>query len=145
MISQFSHRTGFPMVDLFFNGFATMFEIQRAFGGLMTSAAFTPFRPDQNQYHLEIGAIEEEVIAISKAEEHLKVSVPPQVQITLDTGAKVEEQKETQTHTKAGGGAQVVPSEKSPKVQNPVERKDHTDGGFPRPSAGSVAPSRAHA
>jgi len=63
---------------------------------------------------------------ILKAEEHPKVSVPPQVQTTLDTGAKVEEQ----AHTKAGGGAQLAPSEKSPKVQNPVERKDHTDGGL---------------
>jgi len=120
------------MVDLFLNGFATMFEIQCAFGGLMTSAAFTTFRPDQNQHHLEIGATEEQVIPISKAEEHSKVLVPPQVQTTLNTGARVAEQKATQAHTKTGGGAQLAPSEKSPKVQNPVERKDHTDGRLDR-------------
>jgi len=45
MISQFSYRTGLPMVDLFFSSFATMLEMQRAFvsGGMMTTPVSAKF------------------------------------------------------------------------------------------------------
>ena len=76
MINQFSYRTGLPMVDLFFSGFATMLEMQRAFvsGGMMTAPVSAKFgHSDQSRHthqsrHFEIGATEEQVIPIPKEE-----------------------------------------------------------------------------
>jgi len=112
------------MVDLFFNGFATMFEIQRAFGGLMTSAAFTPFRSDQDRHthqnqHLEIGVTEEQVIPISNEELRVGkrqvqsakvyrvstsvVEVPVQEQVNLRAETVVIERRPTTGTTVRGG------------------------------------------
>src|SRR5207302_4623517 len=65
-----------PMVDLFFHGFATMLEMQRAFvsGGMMTAPVSVKFgHSDQNRHahqsrHFEIGAAEEQVIPIPNEE-----------------------------------------------------------------------------
>jgi uncharacterized protein (TIGR02271 family) len=71
-----------------------------------------------------------------KVEEPPKVSVPPQVETARDAGVKVEEQKKAQVHpqAEAGGaaGSRPAPGEKSRElamVQNPGERKDHTNPG----------------
>ena len=53
MIGQFPYRTGLPMFDLFFNGFATIFEIQRALAskGIMAAPMSTNFGySDQGRY-----------------------------------------------------------------------------------------------
>jgi uncharacterized protein (TIGR02271 family) len=76
MNNQFAYRTGLPMFDLFFNGFATMFEMQRAFAsrGMMTVPLSANFgRSDRGRYthqsrHIEIGGTEEQVIPIPKEE-----------------------------------------------------------------------------
>jgi hypothetical protein len=76
MVTEFSNRTGLPMVDLFFHGFATMLEMQRAFvsGGMMTAPVSVKFgHSDQNRHahqsrHFEIGATEEQVIPIPNEE-----------------------------------------------------------------------------
>src|SRR4051812_6278907 len=76
MIGQFPYRTGLPMFDLFFNGFATIFEMQRALAskGIMAAPMSTNFGySDQGRYtdqsrRIEIGGTEEQIIPIPKEE-----------------------------------------------------------------------------
>src|SRR4051812_42172154 len=76
MIGQFPYRTGLPMFDLFFNSFATIFEMQRAFAskGMMMVPGPTNFgRSDQGRYtdqsrRVDIGGTEEQIIPIPKEE-----------------------------------------------------------------------------
>jgi stress response protein YsnF len=127
MINQFSYRTGLPMVDLFFNGFATMFEMQRAFGsrGMMTAPVSTNFghldqaRNTHQSRHLEIGATEEQVIPIPKEELRVGkrqvqsakayrvsttvVEVPVEEQVNLCAETVVIERRPTTGTTVRGG------------------------------------------
>src|SRR3954453_24138025 len=76
LISQFPYRTGLPMLDLFFNCFATIFEVQRdlASRGIMAAPVSTNFGySDQGRYTdqsrpIEIGGTEEQIIPIPKDE-----------------------------------------------------------------------------
>src|SRR5215210_3211924 len=70
MINQLPYRTGLPMFDLFFNGFATMFEMQRAFAsrGMMMVPGSTNFGHSDQGRHIEIGGTEEQVIPLPKEE-----------------------------------------------------------------------------
>src|SRR3954468_7902743 len=127
MINQFPYRTGLPMFDLFFNGFATMFEMQRAFAsrGMMMVPGSTNFgHPDQGRYtdlsrRLEIGGTEEQIIPIPKEElqvgkrqvqsaEVYRVSttvveVPVEEQIKLSAETVVIERRPTTGTTVRGG------------------------------------------
>jgi uncharacterized protein (TIGR02271 family) len=69
-----------------------------------------------------------------KAEEHPKISVPPQVETARDT-VKVEEQKKNQVHPQAEGGVGA-------SVQNPGERKDHTNPGGDTKTPGNTKTPR---
>src|SRR5689334_134190 len=76
MINQFPYRTGLPMFDLIFNGFATMFEMQRALASrsIMAVPMSTNFGySDQGRYtdqsrRIEIGGTEEQIIPIPREE-----------------------------------------------------------------------------
>jgi uncharacterized protein (TIGR02271 family) len=122
MISQFSHRTGLPMVDLFFNSFATMLEMQRAFvwRGMMTAPVSAEFsHSDRSRRHFEIGATEEQVIPIQKEELRVGkrqvqsakayrvsttvVEVPVEEQVNLRAETVVIERRPTTGTTVRGG------------------------------------------
>jgi uncharacterized protein (TIGR02271 family) len=122
MISQFSYRTGLPMVDLFFNSFATMLEMQRAFvsRGMMTAPVSAVFaHSDRSRRHFEIGATEEQVIPIQKEELRVGkrqvqsakayrvsttvVEVPVEEQVNLRAETVVIERRPTTGTTVRGG------------------------------------------
>lgn len=122
MVSGLLYRTGLPMVDLFFNSFATMIEMQRAFvlGGMMTAPVSSkPKAPLQPEIEIAREA--------SKGQE---------VETARDTGVKVQERKRAQAHpavrrARRIRAARAAVSEKSrgrAVAQNPVRRKSH-----PRP------------
>ena len=108
MLSQY--RTDFPMVDLFFNSFATMIEMQRAFvlGGMKIAGASSkstaPIQPPGE---------------IARA-----TSMRQEVQTARDTGGRVKDQKKAQVRR---SGRRAAASEKSrrPAVfQNSGKRKN---------------------
>src|SRR3954451_6891463 len=127
MINQFPYRIGLPMFDLFFNGFATMFEMQRAFAsrGMMMVPGTTNFgHPDQGRYtdqsrRIEIGGTEEQIIPITKEELQVGkrqvqsakvyrvsttvVEVPVEEQIKLRAESVVFERRPTTGTTVRGG------------------------------------------
>jgi uncharacterized protein (TIGR02271 family) len=127
MISQLSHRTGLPMVDLFFSSFATMLEMQRAFvsRGMMTAPVSAKVgHSDQSRHthqsrHFEIGATEEQVIPIPKEELRVGkrqvqsakayrvsttvVEVPVEEQVNLRAETVVIERRPTTGTTVRGG------------------------------------------
>src|SRR3954454_17085868 len=128
MITQFPYRTGLPMFDLLFNGFATMFEMQRALAlrGIMAAPVSTSFGySDQGRFtdqsgRIEIGGTEEQIIPIPR--EELKVGkrqvqsakayrvsmtvvvVPVEEQVKLRAETVVIERRPT-TGTTVRGGA----------------------------------------
>jgi stress response protein YsnF len=127
MVNQFSNRTGLPAVDLFFSGFATMLEMQRAFasGGMMTAPVSARFgHSDQGRHphqsrQFEIGATEEQVIPIPKEELRVGkrqvhsakayrlsttvVEVPVEEQVNLRAETVVIERRPTKGTTVRGG------------------------------------------
>jgi len=125
MSSQFSSRTGLPMVDLFFNGVAAMFEMQRGFAarGMMTVPVSTNFgRSDQGRHMHQsqgIGATEEQVIPIPTEELRVGkrqvqsakayrvsttvVKVPVEEQVSLRAETVVIERRPTAGTTVRGG------------------------------------------
>jgi uncharacterized protein (TIGR02271 family) len=127
MNSQFSYRTGLPMFDLFFNGFATIFEMQRAFasrGMMMVPVSANFSHSDRGRYmhqgrHIEIGGTEEQVIPIPKEELRVGkrqvqsskvyrinstvVEVPVEEQIKLRAETVVIERRPTTGTTVRGG------------------------------------------
>ena len=128
MISQFPYRTGLPMFDLFFNGFATIFEMQRALAskGIMAAPMSTNFGySDQGRYtdqsrRIEIGGTEEQIIPIPREELQVGkrqvqsakvyrvsttvVEVPVEEQVKLRAETVVIERRPT-TGTTVRGGA----------------------------------------
>jgi hypothetical protein len=113
-------RTGLPMVDLFFNSFATMIEMQRAFvsGGMMaapvSSKSKAPIQPQ--------GEIARET------------SMKQEVETARDTGVRVKDQKKAQVRPKVrrAGGIRAAAGEKSrglAVIQNPGKRKNHPKPG----------------
>jgi uncharacterized protein (TIGR02271 family) len=128
MISKFPYRTGLPIFDLFFNGFATIFEMQRALAstGIMTAPMSTKFGySDQGRYtdqsrRIEIGGTEEQIIPIPREELQIGkrqvqsakvyrvsttvVEVPVEEQIKLRAETVVIERRPT-TGTTVRGGA----------------------------------------
>ena len=112
-------RTGLPMVDLFFNSFATMIEMQRAFvsGGMMTAPVFSKSKaPSQPQ-----GEIARETI------------MKQEVETARDTGVRVEDQKKAQVHPEVWrAGRRAAAGEKSrglAVIQNTGKRKNHPNSG----------------
>jgi uncharacterized protein DUF2382 len=127
MISQFPYRTGLPIFDLFFNGFATIFEMQRALAlkGIMTAPMSTNFGySDQGRYtdqsrRIEIGGTEEQIIPIPREELQVGkrqvqsakvyrvsttvVEVPVEEQIKLRAETVVIERRPTTGTTVRGG------------------------------------------
>jgi stress response protein YsnF len=127
MISQFPYRTGLPIFDLFFNGFATIFEMQRALAstGIMTAPMSTKFGySDQGRYtdqsrRIEIGGTEEQIIPIPREELQIGkrqvqsakvyrvsttvVEVPVEEQIKLRAETVVIERRPTTGTTVRGG------------------------------------------
>ena len=127
MISQFTYRTGFPIFDLFCNGFATMLEMQRALVSRGMMAA--PMPPnfgysDQGRYtdqsrRVEIGGTEEQIIPIPREELQVGkrqvqsakayrvsttvVEVPVEEQIKLRAETVVIERRPTTGTTVRGG------------------------------------------
>jgi uncharacterized protein (TIGR02271 family) len=115
------------MVDLFFNSYATMLEMQRAFvsGGMMTAPVSAKFgHSDQSRHthqsrHFEIGATEEQVIPIPKEELRVGkrqvqsakayrvsttvVEVPVEQQVNLRAETVVIERRPTKGTTVRGG------------------------------------------
>src|SRR4051794_36068765 len=127
MISQFPYRTGLPIFDLFFNGFATIFQMQRALAskGIMMAPMSTNFAySDQGRYtdqsrRIEIGGTEEQIIPIPKEELQVGkrqvqgakvyrvsttvVEVPVEEQIKLRAETVVIERRPTIGTTVRGG------------------------------------------
>src|SRR3954452_21761430 len=127
MISQFPYRTGLPMFDLFFNGFATIFEMQRALAskGIMAAPMSTNFGySDQGSYtdkscRIDIGGTEEQIIPIPREELQVGkrqvqsakvyrvsktvVEVPVEEQIKLRAETVVIERRPTTGTTVRGG------------------------------------------
>jgi stress response protein YsnF len=121
MVTQFSSRTGLPMVDFFFNGVAAMLEMQRAFTsrGMLTAPISTKFGPLQHSGHIEIGTTQQQVIPIPKEELRIGkrqvhsakayrvsatvVEVPVEEQVNLRAETVVIERRPT-TGTTARGG-----------------------------------------
>src|SRR4051812_14143157 len=121
MPDRFTSQTGLPMVDLFFNGYATMLDMQRkAFtssGRMLTAPMSTNgARPQQGR---EIGATEQQVIPITKEELRIGkrqvqsakayrvsatvVEVPVEQQVNLRAETVVIERRPTQGTTVRGG------------------------------------------
>jgi uncharacterized protein (TIGR02271 family) len=120
MSDRFSSQTGLPMVDLFFNGYATMLDMQRkAFtsGRMLTAPTSTNgARPQQGR---EIGATEQQVIPLTKEELRIGkrqvqsakayrvsatvVEVPVEQQVNLRAETVVIERRPTQGTTVRGG------------------------------------------
>ena len=127
MIGQFPYRTGLPMFDLFFNGFATIFEMQRALAskGIMAAPMSTNFGySDQGRYtdqsrRIEIGGTEEQIIPIPREELQVGkrqvqsakvyrvsttvVEVPVEEQVKLRAETVVIERRPTTGTTVRGG------------------------------------------
>ena len=127
MINQFSYRSSLPIVDLFFNSYATILEMQRAFlsGGMKTAPVSAKFgHLDQSGHthqsrHYEIGTTEEQVIPIAKEElrvgkrqvENAKayrvrttvVEVPVEERVNLRAETVVIERRPTKGTTVRGG------------------------------------------
>ena len=84
-------RTGLPMVDLFFNSFATMIEMQRAFvsGGMMaapvSSKSKAPIQP--------------------QGEVARETSMKQEVETARDTGVRVKDQKREGQGSEKGSGS----------------------------------------
>ena len=125
MSDRFSSRTGLPMVDMFFNGYATMLDMQRkAFtsGGMLRSPVSpvnTNFGLTQRGGEIEVGATEQHVIPITKEELRIGkrqvqsakayrvsatvVEVPVEQQVNLRAETVVIERRPTQGTTVRGG------------------------------------------
>ena len=127
MTNQFPYRTGLPMFDLIFNGFATMFEMQRALASrsIMVVPISTNFGySDQGRYtdqsrRIEIGGTEEQIIPIPREELQVGkrqvqsakvyrvsttvVEVPAEEQIKLRAETVVIERRPTTGTTVRGG------------------------------------------
>jgi len=128
MINQFPYRTGLPMFDLFFNGFATIFEMQRALASrsIMAAPGSSNFGySNQGRYtdqsrRIEIGGTEEQIIPIPREELQVGkrqvqsakvyrvsttvVEVPVEEQVKLRAETVVIERRPT-TGTTVRGGA----------------------------------------
>ena len=107
MLSQ--NRTDFPMVELFFNSFAAMIEMQRAFvsGGMMiagvSSKLTAPIQPP--------GEIAGET------------SMKQEVETARDTGGRVKDQKKAQERRMRAAAGE---NSRRPAVfQNSGKRKNH--------------------
>ena len=127
MINQFPYRTGLPMFDLFFNGFATIFEMQRALASrsIMAAPGSSNFGySNQGRYtdqsrHVEIGGTEEQIIPIPREELQVGkrqvqsakvyrvsttvVEVPVEEQVKLRAETVVIERRPTTGTTVRGG------------------------------------------
>ena len=127
MTNQFPYRTGLPMFDLIFNGFATMFEMQRALASrsIMAVPMSTNFGyADQGRYtdqsrRIEIGGTEEQIIPIPREELQVGkrqvqsakvyrvsttvVEVPVEEQVKLRAETVVIERRPTTGTTVRGG------------------------------------------
>src|ERR1700693_6108371 len=118
------YRTGLPMVDLFFNGFATMIEMQRAFvsGGIKT----TPV------------SLESKAPIQPQGEIARETSLKQEVETARDTGVKLKDQKKARAHpgVRRAGRIRAAAGEKSrgAVVQNPGKRKNQpSPGGHTKP------------
>jgi hypothetical protein len=128
MNSQVLYRTGITMVDLFFNSFTAILEMQRACvsGGIGHS--------DQSR-RFEHGATEEQVIPIPERElrigkRQVQSAKPYRVSTKAEVSPKAPQVKTPrETSLKAGVKAAhdsgVVGEQKKLQVQNPGKRKGH--------------------
>lgn len=123
MSNRFNSQTGLPMFDLFFNGYATMLDMQRnAFnvGRMMPATMNTNLaRTQQPGRETEVGATEQQVIPITKEELRIGkrqvqsakayrvsatvVEVPVEQQVNLRAETVVIERRPTQGTTVRGG------------------------------------------
>jgi uncharacterized protein (TIGR02271 family) len=123
MSNRFNSQTGLPMFDLFFNGYATMLDMQRnAFnvGRMMPASTNTNLaRTQQPGRQTEVGATEQQVIPITKEELRIGkrqvqsakayrvsatvVEVPVEQQVNLRAETVVIERRPTQGTTVRGG------------------------------------------
>jgi stress response protein YsnF len=119
MPSEFSSRTGLPMVDFFFTGFATMLDMQRALGSMLTAPTPTNFGRLQQSRQIESGATEQQVLPIPKEELRIGkrqvqsaktyrvsttvVEVPVEEQVNLRAETVVIERRPTKGTTVRGG------------------------------------------
>jgi hypothetical protein len=126
MITQFIYRTGVPLVDLFFNSFAAMIEMQRAFvsGGMMTAPVSSkPKAPIQPQGDIA-----------------RQTSAKQEVRIASETGAKVKDQKKVQVHPEVRRARRIraAPGKNSRElagVQNLEKRKNTPTVATRKPAA----------
>jgi hypothetical protein len=123
MNSQILYRTGITMVDLFFNSFTTLLEMQRACvsGGLGHS--------DQSR-RFEHGATEEQVVPIPERERQVQSAKAYRVSTKAEVSPKAPQVKTPrETSLKAGVKAAhnsgVLEEQKKLQVQKPGKRKDH--------------------
>ena len=113
MLSQY--RTDFPMVDLFFNSFATMIEMQRAFvlGGMkIAGASSKSTAPIQ-----------------SPGEIARATSMKQEVETARDTGGRVKDQKKAQVRRSGRRAAASEKSRRPAAFQNSGKRKNHPNPG----------------
>jgi len=120
MPDRFSSHTGLPMVDMLFNGYAVMLDIQRnAFTSALRRSSSRDVPASQRGNQIEIGATEQQVIPITKEELRIGkrqvqstkayrvsatvVEVPVEQQVNLRAETVVIERRPTQGTTVRGG------------------------------------------
>jgi hypothetical protein len=119
MNSQILYRTGITMVDLFFNSFTTLLEMQRACvsGGLGHS--------DQSR-RFEHGATEEQAIPIPERERQVQSAKTYRVSTKAEVSPKAPQVK-TPRETSLKAAVKAAHEQKKLQVQKPGKRKDHPD------------------
>ena len=119
MNSQILYRTGITMVDLFFNSFTTLLEMQRACvsGGLGHS--------DQSR-RFEHGATEEQAIPIPERERQVPSAKTYRVSTKAEVSPKAPQVK-TPRETSLKAAVKAAHEQKKLQVQKPGKRKDHPD------------------
>jgi hypothetical protein len=149
MNSQFLYRTGITMVDLFFNSFATILEMQRAFvsGAQLPRPATAKFGHSDQSGRFETGPTGEQVIPIPKQEQRIskrqvQSAKAYRVRTTAEVSRKAPNQPQgktlRETSLKAGVKAShdsgVVEKQKKTRGQNAGKRRNHPNlGGDTKP------------
>jgi uncharacterized protein (TIGR02271 family) len=122
MSDRFYSRTGLPMVDMLFNSYATMLDVQRkafAPGEMLKSPRDNSFGRTRQGREIEVGTTEQHVIPITKEELRIGkrqvqsakayrvsatvVEVPVEQQVNLRAETVVIERRPTQGTTVRGG------------------------------------------
>ena len=130
MNSQVLYRTGITMVDLFFNSFTAMLEMQRACvsGGIGHS--------DQSR-RFEHGITEDQVIPMPERElrigkRQVQSAKPYRVRTKAELSpkaphAKTSRERSLKAGVKAAHDSGVVKEQKKLQVQDPGKRKGHAN------------------